>query len=102
MQSNYHPSKMVVSAAGKIDHNEFVDIADNFNTIWFSDSLYKLLFSFLLSPIYLLLISLMSGDIDPPDIIIFIASSEVISVSITLSTGIYNINPEVGLGVVGK
>tara|TARA_Y100000590_G_scaffold451524_1_gene593047 strand:+ start:3603 stop:4856 length:1254 start_codon:yes stop_codon:yes gene_type:complete len=26
MQSNYHPSKMVVSAAGKIDHNEFVDI----------------------------------------------------------------------------
>ena len=25
MQSNYHPSKMVVSAAGKIDHDEFVD-----------------------------------------------------------------------------
>ena len=25
MQSNYHPSKMVVSAAGKINHDEFVD-----------------------------------------------------------------------------
>ena len=29
MQSNYHPSKMVVSAAGKIDHDEFVDQITN-------------------------------------------------------------------------
>ena len=29
MQSNYHPTKMVVSAAGKINHDEFVDQISN-------------------------------------------------------------------------
>ena len=29
MQSNYHPTKMVVSAAGKINHDEFVEQISN-------------------------------------------------------------------------